>query len=149
MTSKEEIKAHVRSLFTHQNLAVLATNSDGQPYTSLVAFVGQDDLKDIYFATPRTTRKYKNLKSEPRVALLINSSMNKPSDFHQAVAVTATGTVMDIPDSQRASLLKAYLTRHPHLKDFIEAPTTALVRVRVNCYYLVKNFQKVMELHIN
>jgi nitroimidazol reductase NimA-like FMN-containing flavoprotein (pyridoxamine 5'-phosphate oxidase superfamily) len=148
MTHEEEIKAHVRSLFTNQKLAVLATNSDGQPYTSLVAFVGRDDLKDIYFATPRTTRKYKNLKNEPRVALLINSSANKPSDFHQAIAVTATGAIMDIQDNQRASILKAYLARHPHLKDFIEAPTTALVRVRVRHYYLVKNFQKVMELHI-
>ena len=148
MTSKEEIQAHVRRLFADQSLAVLATNSDGQPYTSLIAFVGQDDLKDIYFATPRTTRKYKNLKTEPRVALLINSSVNRPSDFHQAIAVTATGAVMDIQANQRAPILKAYLARHPHLKDFIEAPTTALVRVRVNCYYLVKNFQKVMELHI-
>jgi nitroimidazol reductase NimA-like FMN-containing flavoprotein (pyridoxamine 5'-phosphate oxidase superfamily) len=149
MSSKEEIKAHIRSLFTNQNLAVLATNSDGQPYTSLVAFVGRDNLKDIYFATPRTTRKYKNLKNEPRVALLINSSANKPSDFHQAIALTATGTIMDIQDNQKATVLKAYLARHPHLKDFIKAPTTALLRVRVKCYYLVKNFQKVMELHIN
>ena len=149
MTSREEIKAQVRSLFANQNLAVLATNSDGQPYTSLVAFVGQDDLRDIYFATPRTTRKYKNLEAEPRVALLINSSTNSPSDFHQAMAVTATGTVVDIQDDQRAPVLKAYLARHPHLKDFIAAPTTALVRVRVKCYYLVRNFQNVMELHIN
>jgi len=149
MKTEEEVKARLRDLFANQQLAVLATQYVGQPYASLVAYAGTDDLKEIFFATPRTTRKYRNLTADPRVALLINSSENKPSDIHRAVAVTATGVAGDVPSHAQDRFLKLYLKRHPHLKDFIEAPSTVLVRVMVDCYYMVKNFQKVMELHIN
>jgi len=139
----------VRNLFATQKLAVLATQNNGQPYASLVAFVGRDDLKEILFATPKTTRKFANLKADSRVAVLINSSENRPSDFHRAVSVTATGTAEEVPVDERNHFLKGYLDRHPHLTDFIHAPSTACVRVTVNCYYMVQNFQKVIELHIN
>ena len=149
METKEELKARLRDLFGTQALAVLATQYIGAPYASLVADVGTDDLKEIFFATPRTTRKYRNMAADPRVALLINSSQNKPSDFHEAIAVTVTGIAEDVQSPAPAPFLKRYLGRHPHLKDFIEAPSTAMMRVRVDCYYIVKNFQKVMELRIN
>ncbi|MBW1609280.1 MAG: pyridoxamine 5'-phosphate oxidase family protein [Deltaproteobacteria bacterium] len=59
MTHHEDIKKHIRELFNDQKLAVLSTHRSGQPYASLVAFVGKEDLKEIFFVTPRTTRKYK------------------------------------------------------------------------------------------
>ena len=149
MKSTEEMKTLVRNLFATQNLAVLATHNSGQPYASLIAFAGKDDLKEILFATPRTTRKYTNLRADPRVAVLINSSENEPSDFHRAVSITATGIAEDVQNHDRDLFLQCFLVRHPHLKDFIEAPSTAWVRVKVNCYYMVKNFQKVMELRVN
>ncbi len=149
MKSTKEMKTVVRNLFAKQSLAVLATHNAGQPYASLVAFVGTPDLKEILFATPRTTRKYQNLTADSRVALLINSSANKPSDFHQAAAVTATGVAATVTSHARNIFLESYLGRHPHLQDFIDAPTTACVRVKVKCYYIVTNFQKVMELHID
>ena len=51
MKSTEEMKTLVRSLFATQNLAVLATHNSGQPYASLIAFAGKDDLKEIQNAT--------------------------------------------------------------------------------------------------
>jgi len=149
METKEELKVRLRDLFGTQGLAVLATQYTGAPYASLVAYVGTDDLKEIFFATPRTTRKYRNMAADPRVALLINSSRNKPSDFHEAIAVTVTGIAEDVQSPVPDPVLKRYLGRHPYLKDFIEAPSTALMRVRVDCYYMVKNFQKVTELRID
>lgn len=139
----------VRNLFDKQKLAVLATQNNGQPYASLVAFVGRDDLKEILFATPRTTRKFANLKADTRVAVLINSSENRLSDFHRAVSVTATGIAEEVLPDERDYFLTEYLERHPHLTDFVHAPSTACVKVTVNRYYMVQNFQKVMELHIN
>ena len=149
MASSEEMKILVRSLFNTQKLAVLATHTAGQPYASLVAFVGSNDLKEILFATPKTTRKYANLRADSRVAVLINSSENKPSDFHRAVSVTATGIAQDINNSEKDLFQQRYLARHPHLRDFVEAPSTAWISVKVGSYYMVKNFQKVMELHVN
>jgi nitroimidazol reductase NimA-like FMN-containing flavoprotein (pyridoxamine 5'-phosphate oxidase superfamily) len=144
----EEIRRALKALFSAQNLAVLATHQAGQPYASLVAFVASEDLKYLFFATATTTRKFSNLSTDSRVALLVNSSQNKVSDFHQAMAVTVTGDAAEIRDRSKKECLKSYLSRHPHLEDFVKSPTCALVRVSVKSYYLVKNFQNVMELHI-
>jgi uncharacterized protein YhbP (UPF0306 family) len=148
MEKSEEIQRHLRDLFGSQNLAVLSTHQDGQPYASLVAFVATEDLKHIFFVTPKTTRKFANLSADCRVALLVNSSQNQVSDFHRAIAVTATGEAAEISGSNKKKYIKSYLSKHPYLEDFVKSPTCALVRVTVKSYYLVKNFQNVMELHI-
>ena len=102
----------------------------------------------IYFVTPKTTRKYANLAADHRVALMVNSSTNQISDFHQAISVTAVGNAEEIGEAEKVPIAKRYLAKHPHLEDFVRAPTCALVGVSVKTYYLVKNFQNVMELHL-
>jgi nitroimidazol reductase NimA-like FMN-containing flavoprotein (pyridoxamine 5'-phosphate oxidase superfamily) len=131
-----------------QNLAALATHRDGQPYASLVAFYADDDLKHIYFVTPKTTRKFANLTADNRVAVMINSSTNQASDYHQAISVTAVGKAKDITGADKKRILTHYLIKHPHLEDFVRSPTCVLVRVTVGSYYMVNHFQHVTELHL-
>jgi nitroimidazol reductase NimA-like FMN-containing flavoprotein (pyridoxamine 5'-phosphate oxidase superfamily) len=149
MTRYENIQKQIRELLTTQKLAVLSTHHSGQPYASLVAFAGKDDLKEILFVTPRSTRKFENLSADSRVALLINSSLNMDSDFHEAVSVTALGNAREIHGSEKDDILPLYLTKHPYLEDFATAPTCSLVGVTITRYVMVKNFQHVMELHID
>lgn len=149
MTSIEDIKKEILDLLIHQKLAVLSTHDLGQPYASLIAFAGQDDLKKIFFVTPRTTRKYANLSADSRVAILINSSLNIDSDFHEAISVTALGNAKEIRGLQKEKVLKFYLTKHPFLEVFATSPTCALVEINMTTYIMVKNFQHVMELHID
>jgi len=148
MENAEDIQEQLRDLFSSQNLAVLATQSSEQPYASLVAFFATDDLRHIYFATPRSTRKFANLRADGRVALLINNSTNQSVDFHQAISVTAVGDAEEISGADREQPLLLYLAKHPYLEEFAKSPTCALVRVRARSYYLVRNFQKVMEYHL-
>jgi nitroimidazol reductase NimA-like FMN-containing flavoprotein (pyridoxamine 5'-phosphate oxidase superfamily) len=115
METSAEIQNRLRNLFDSQKLAVVATQSSGQPYASLVAFVTTDDLRHIFFVTARTTRKFANLASDSRVAVLINSSANEESDFHDAVAITVTGIAQEVTDPERQDVLKLYLSKHPYL----------------------------------
>lgn len=149
MKADAQFRQRLGELFQSQNLATLATQQVGQPYASLVAFVASDDLSQIYFATPKTTRKYANLVADGRVALLINSSTNQTSDFHRAISVTAVGRAKDVTNKDKKRILDQYLAKHPHLEDFVHSPTCALVQVSVDSYYMVKNFQHVTELHLN
>ena len=149
MEPSEEIRSRLRDLCISQKLAVVSTQSEGQPYASLVAFAASDDLRHIFFVTARTTRKFANLTKDARVAVLINSSVNRESDFHDAVSVTVTGTAEEIEDAERNKVLTLYLSKHPYLEDFAQAPTCAVIRVTTKSYYMVKNFQTVMELHID
>lgn len=149
MKANEQFRKRLAELFRSQNLATLSTQHAGQPYASLVAFVASDDLSQIYFATPTTTRKYANLVADSRVAMLINSSSNRTSDFHRAISVTAVGKAEEITGKDKKRILERYLAKHPHLEDFVHSPTCALVKVSIDSYYMVKNFQNVTELHLN
>jgi nitroimidazol reductase NimA-like FMN-containing flavoprotein (pyridoxamine 5'-phosphate oxidase superfamily) len=149
LNESQSVQSDIKALLCGQHLAVLSTRSaDGHPYASLVAVVAEADLAGIYFATSRATRKFANLTAEPRVALLVENSRNRQSDIYEAMAVTAVGTVHELGDQEAAAILPLYLERHPQLKSFVTAPSTALLHMAVKTYYLVNRFQKVMEYHV-
>jgi nitroimidazol reductase NimA-like FMN-containing flavoprotein (pyridoxamine 5'-phosphate oxidase superfamily) len=149
MAKADDIRQEIRNLCSSQKLAVLGTQKDNQPYASLVAFVISNDLKYLYLITPKTTRKFTNLAANPQVSVLINSSENRESDFHRAMAATIIGRAAEISGSKREDIIKSYLEKHPYLEDFAKSPTCALVQITVKSYVLVKNFQNVMELHLH
>jgi nitroimidazol reductase NimA-like FMN-containing flavoprotein (pyridoxamine 5'-phosphate oxidase superfamily) len=143
-----KLSEDLHDLFLTQPLAVLCTSGEGQPCCSLVAFATSDDIRELVFVTNRSTRKYTNLSSDPRVSLLIDNRTNEVSDFHAAMAVSATGTASEVSDRERGRLLMLYLGKHPHLEEFALSPGCALVVVRVSRYTVVRQFQSVMELEI-
>ena len=69
-------------------------------------------------------------------------------DFHGAVAATAVGAARELAGDERAAQFAAFLTRHPHLRPFAGAPTSALVELEVDTYFIVSRFQNVTELHM-
>lgn len=77
-----------------------------------MAFAATDDLKSLLFATKRATRKFDNLTRHPRIALVMDNRANQETDFQQAVAVTATGTVREVGTSERDRLVSLYLSKH-------------------------------------
>jgi nitroimidazol reductase NimA-like FMN-containing flavoprotein (pyridoxamine 5'-phosphate oxidase superfamily) len=143
-----KVKRDLRGLLRSQPLAVLATQNQGQPYASLVAFSSSNDLKSLYFATTRSTRKYANLSVDPRVAMLVDNRSNQTSDFRWAMAATVTGKAKEVEQEERASALDLYLAKHPHLRDFVQAPTCAFCEIRVQTFFVVTRFQNVVEVHI-
>jgi heme iron utilization protein len=148
MERTTRLKAFLKELFSSQRLAVLATQDKRQPYGNLVAFMATEDLKHLLFPTTRATRKYTNISRNPRIAMVVDNRSNQEADFHQAAAVTATGLVKEVEDSERERFQRLYLSKHPYLKEFVSAPTCALLKVEVETYYVVNRFQNVMELHI-
>ena len=148
LSEESELELLIRELFESQKLAVLATQNEGQPYANLIAFAASDDLKSLYFATARATRKYANIEADARVTVLIDNRSNQDSDFSQAAAVTATGSAKEVVDSKRDEILTIYLAKHPMLEEFVRSPSCALLKVQVETYYLVRRFQNVMELHV-
>jgi nitroimidazol reductase NimA-like FMN-containing flavoprotein (pyridoxamine 5'-phosphate oxidase superfamily) len=150
MTDKKQLQGEIAELLLSQRLAVLSSQTpEGSSYASLIAFAATDDLQKIVLATPRATRKFANIKYNPKVSLLIDNRSNKEQDFHDAKAVTVMGFAKELdPDASRNDLASLYLRKHPYLNDFLHSPSTAFLLVSVWRYYLVKRFQEVMELHI-
>jgi nitroimidazol reductase NimA-like FMN-containing flavoprotein (pyridoxamine 5'-phosphate oxidase superfamily) len=140
------LRHEVRTLLEQQVLGVLSTHGPEGPHASLVAFVAGQDLQTIVLATPKTTRKYANLEGDPRVALLVDNRSNQRSDCHTAMAATLYGRAETASPESRPDLLQSYLGKHPHLVDFVQASSCALVVVRVSRISHVRAFQQVSEL---
>ena len=144
-----QLREEIKGILDLQKLSVLATQGDGRPYGSLVAFAATADLKTLLFATKRATRKYSNLLAHPDVAMVIDTRTNQAADFSDATAVTALGEVEEVAADDRQEFLNIYIEKHPYLKEFVESPTCALLRVRVRNYIMVSRFQNVQELHVS
>jgi hypothetical protein len=111
-----------------------------------VAFATVGGLGRILFATNKATKKFENVKANCQVALLVDNRTNRVSDFMDAIAVTAHGTAVELEGEERREMEGVFLTKHPHLRDFVASPSTALLRVDVSKYDVARRFQWVMEL---
>jgi len=137
----ENNKDEIRGLLTDQQVGVLSTEYEGQPYASLVAYTATADLKSILFSTERSTRKYMNMSVNPKVAILVDNRTNKIKDIDKAMAVTAMGAVEEVGGEERKTLSEAYLSKHPEFADFLQS--AALMRLRVENYVVVKGLKRI------
>lgn len=149
MVHSDPILEKIGKLFSVTPLAVLATDHGGAPYTSLVAFIASENLREILFATSRDTRKYRYLQENKRVALLVDNRSNAAADFRDAIAVTILGCATELAGAERDNSLSLYVEQIPQLAEFVHSPSTALFRVAVSSYSLVEEFEKVSEFRFD
>ena len=143
---KQKISQKISRLLKQQSLAVLGTHGKNEAYQSLVAFTVHNNLKNILFATDKNTRKYRNIKEHPKVAVLVDNRLNKRDDFYKTIAVTALGVARETNNVERKKLLKVHEARHPAIKAFLQKRECALFKIKVSSYYLVSHFQQVHEI---
>ena len=147
MNNNAENNDVLRELCAVQPLAVLATDAGNGPYASLVAVAITPDLRQLYFATLRATRKWANLAGNHHVSLLIDNRSNQVTDFSRAAAATILGSAEELSGAELETGLTIFLNRHPHLAEFTASPSCALFRVQIASIDLVTRFQNVMEFH--
>lgn len=134
----------LKRLDRSQRHAVLATVSGTSPHASLVAFVLTKDGKGIVFTTPTATAKYRNMKRNSNVSLLIDSRVNSGKDYLGAEAVTVFGKAREIPEGSKwAELAMLFVSKHPELERFVASPTTAVMLVPISRCVHVGRFQTV------
>lgn len=147
--SEQETWLMVERTLETQKFGVLATLMGEYPYTGAVTFAAPPDAKYIIFATPRHTRKYTNLKAHPKASIFVSNAANQIDDISGAIGITAVGDAMELhhtPGNQQYyDLLQ---NKHPYLKGFIDSDSTALFVLKILKYYVVRDFQRVYEFHM-
>lgn len=140
----------LKTFNSRESFAVLATDEGGKPYTSLISFALTPDLKEVIFATPKNTRKFRNIAGAKDVALLIDNRSNKKRGFMETEAITVTGEA-SVLRRGRAWIEYAgiFLKKHPELEEFINAPTTALIVIDITSCVHVGQFQTVTVMDLN
>ncbi len=135
------LEESIRGLLNSQHLAVLATRAGEQPYTSLVTVAASPNLDYIVFPTLRHSQKYANLAACAQVGLLLDNRSDQESDLSAGIALTVIGRAAEAAASEREALRQQYLARNPRLQTFLDDPDCALVKVQVQRYVFVSNFQ--------
>jgi nitroimidazol reductase NimA-like FMN-containing flavoprotein (pyridoxamine 5'-phosphate oxidase superfamily) len=126
--------------------AVLATDYDGQPYTSMISYAFIPDKKGIVFTTPRKTQKYRNILKNNRVSLLIDTRSNTENDYMNAESLTILGNAIPLRKGKKWSELTALLIRkHPMLNELVYSPETKLIFIKISRCIHVTKFQTVSE----
>lgn len=142
MTEQSEqfdIKARVVEVLQARRFAVLATEREGQPHSSLVAVTPLGFFRQLIFATYRNTRKYRNLTSNSKVSVFIDGRARDQSGSgsQDGFVLTALGHAREIGSGEKDAVKSAHLERHPDLNGFLAAPDCALVLVTVEAYQVV------------
>ncbi|MBN2650743.1 MAG: pyridoxamine 5'-phosphate oxidase family protein [Spirochaetales bacterium] len=133
----------IKEFFQVNNPAVLATEGAGQPHASLVAITPTDEFRQLIFATYRATRKYENLMTNEKVAVLVeNRSLNNLNQLDSAV-VTAFGAAVEVGKDDYERVLQIHAAKHPELRLFLMSTDCAIFRVAVNSYQIVRGIDDV------
>ena len=140
MANPENIRDLLARFLVDQRVSVLATESNGQPHTSLMAFAMEKDLKSMVVATRCDTKKHKNLLDNPRVSLLADNRAEGFQNPQNALAVTITGTAEQMEGNARETAKEWFLRIHPEFVSLTKRPDCAIWRIRVESYQVVKGF---------
>lgn len=140
------LEEKIREVLDGQAFGVLCTQGMGQPYGSLVAYSFTEDLKNLFFATPRATRKYMLLRRCDRVSMVIDTRSRYPREMKKIQALTVTGRAKEMPAGDMCDrAVRCLGERHPYLEGFLESESTARFRIRVTRYFHVTRFQEVSQ----
>ena len=148
MSTSDELKIKVSRLFLQQLFAVLSTQGPDGPHSVIVCFITSTGLGELFFVTPRSTRKFSNMIKHPVVSLFVDNRQNSLQDLHGLTGVEVKGRAEVAPDDDRKFVRDLFLKRFPELGDFYDSPDCALMKVRVSRFDLISDFQKTESLEI-
>lgn len=139
--TKQEI---IGAVLNATGFAVLATESNGQPHTSLIAITPTRDFRQIIFATYRNTLKYRNLSGNNKVALLMEDGNCNSEGLKGRIVLTVAGHAEEISPEENEELFRAHLKRHPELESFMLSSDCVLIRVIAHLYQVVLGIDDIL-----
>lgn len=129
----------MKQMVMDEKYCVLATAMDNKPYCSLMAYAVEEDCSKIYMVTKKDSEKYKNLRSNKLVSILIDTRANTTGKSTKAL--TISGCFSRIDDKQAITDVKNKLReRHPELKIFLDNKSSLFFAVEIISFLLLDGF---------
>jgi heme iron utilization protein len=149
MSNPKAIREYVEEALRSNQLAVLATVGDDQPHASLIAITPFRGFRQLIFATYRNTRKFRNLATNGKVAVLIEGENEDKSGIQDGFVITAYGSAKEINMDANDDAMQAHLLKYPELMSFTSEPDCALVLINVENYQVVQGIDNVVWCSVN
>lgn len=149
MRKQIPVKEFIGGLLKASRLAVLATEGNGQPHASLIAFTPVSGFRKIIFVTYKSTRKFENLKLNGRVAVLIQGEDKDSSGQKKIFALTAFGHASEVVISEHEEAVKEHIERHPDLANLITSSDLVMFLINVEVYQIVLGIDDVSWFNVD
>lgn len=121
----------------HENtLCVLCTESDGNPYCSLMTYLLSDDLRTLYLVSSRESQKFKNLLANPRVSVLVDSRQHQAAGAN-IVSVTFAGLFQALADTEVQRIKTDFAREHRELAEILNHPDGVVFAINLKSYLLL------------
>ncbi|MBN1471063.1 MAG: pyridoxamine 5'-phosphate oxidase family protein [Syntrophaceae bacterium] len=130
------MRGDIQKIISENKVCVMATVADGAPHCSLMSYATDNECREIYMATLKDTKKYRNLTANPSVSLLIDTRDADPKDKTRALTVTGVFQAVE-NDKKIAAIREALIKKHPDLKDFFNNPDAQIVVIRATSLQLL------------
>jgi len=143
MKTENQIKEYVQQVLLTNRFAVLATESQHQPYTSFIAITAINDFTELVFATYKNTNKYTNLTNNEKVSILFEYRNEKENSIREITILTAYGKANEVKADDSDEIQKVHLLQHKEMYEFIKSKDCALFRVKVEKYQLVLGIEDI------
>lgn len=123
----------------NEKYCVLATAMNNKPYCSLMAYAVDEDCSRLYMVTKKDSEKYKNLKSNKLVSILIDTRVH--STGKTSKALTISGCFSKIDDEETLNTAGEKLReRHPELEIFLDNKSSLIFAVDIKSFLLLDGF---------
>lgn len=141
------MRSDIQKIISENKVCVMATVADGVPHCSLMSYATDNECHEIYMATLKDTKKYRNLIANPTVSLLIDTRDASPKDKTRALTVTGVFQNVD-NDKKIKEIREALIKKHPDLNDFFNNTDACIVLIRATALQLLDSvtnsyFEKV------
>ncbi len=143
MNTLSSIKEDIENAIQTSRFAVLATEGNGQPHTSLIAITTLGDFRQLIFVTYRNTLKYRNLSQNKKVAVLIENLDVNINGIQKSIVLTIIGHTEEISKAENETAYRAHLKRHPEMESFMRSSDCALILIVAQSYQVVKGVDDI------
>jgi len=129
----------MKDLIRSQDICVLATARGNRPHCSLMAYVTDEDCREIYMVTHRNTAKFRNATENPSLSLLIDTRIeDREGRRERARALTVSGLFERIGKPERLEAIRARLVaRHAYLREFAAHSEAEVFAVKIQSLQLL------------
>jgi uncharacterized pyridoxamine 5'-phosphate oxidase family protein len=143
MNKKSELNEFIGDIIKTIDLAVLATEGDGQPHASLIKISPFKGSNHLVFATYRNTLKYRNIQNNNKVAVLIESCVINNKGLKKNVVLTIIGYTEEVSFAENEAAYQAHLKQNPELELFMLSPDCTLLKVIAQSYQVVYGIDEI------
>ena len=132
------MRGDIQKMILENKVCVMATAADGAPHCSLMSYATDKECREIYMATLKDTKKYRNLIANPSVSLLIDTRDLGPKAKTRALTITGIFQATE-NDKRITEIRETLLAKHPDLKDFFNNPDAKIVVIKATSLQLLDN----------